>query len=134
MFSMPQVYPDFGILQPPHTGFFWEQSCGMTKARSSRQTLSENLKALMAAHLSLNTFAKIVAAGGPTNGTLDRIRRMESGASIDQLDNLAKVFGLEPWQLLVPDLDPTNPPMLAHVTQRQLEMLERIRQAAKELS
>jgi transcriptional regulator with XRE-family HTH domain len=133
MLSMPEVYPVFGIYQAPHTGFQWAQSSVMIEARSSRQILAANLKALMAAHLSLNTFAKIVAAGGPTNGTLDRIRRMESGASIDQLDTLAKVYGLEPWQLLVPDLDPTNPPMLAHVTQRQLEMLERIKQAAKEL-
>ena len=59
---------------------------------------------------------------------------MESGASIDQLDTLAKVYGLEPWQLLVPNLDPTNPPMLATISKQQLEMLERIKQAAKELT
>ena len=82
----------------------------------------------------MDTFKKIVAAGGPTNGTLDRIRRMESGASIDQLDALAKIYGLEPWQLLVPNLDPTNPPMLASISAKQMEMLERIKQAAKELT
>jgi hypothetical protein len=133
MFSMPRVYPEIGMCQAPLTGFLLVQTHGMKEGKSSRQILAANLKALMGAHLGLSTFPKIVAAGGPSNGTLDRIRRMESGASIDQLDTLAKVFGLEPWQLLVPDLDPTNPPMLAHVTQRQLEMLERIKQAAKEL-
>lgn len=100
---------------------------------TSRQVLATNLKALMASHPALDTFGKIVAAGGPSNGTLDRIRRMESGASIDQLDTLAKIYGLEPWQLLVPNLDPTNPPMLAAISAKQMEMLERIKQAAKEL-
>ena len=100
---------------------------------TSRQVLAANLKALMASLSALDTFCILVAAGGPSNGTLDWIRRMESGASIDQLDILAKIYGLEPWQLLVPNLDPTNPPMLASISQRQLEMLERIKQAAKEL-
>lgn len=101
---------------------------------TSRQVLAANLKALMASHPSLDTFTKIVEAGGPSNGTLDRMRRMTAGASIDQLDTLAKVYGLEPWQLLVPNLDPTNPPMLATISKQQLEMLERIKQAAKELT
>ena len=71
----------------------------------SRSILAANLKALMRERLNLNTFPKIVKAGGPTNGTLDRIRRCESGASVDQIDLLAKVFEIEPWMLLVPGLD-----------------------------
>jgi hypothetical protein len=78
----------------------------------ARVVLAENLKALMAARPALDAFPKIVAAGGPSNGTLDRIRRAASGCSVDQLDLLAKVFELQPWQLMTPGLDPTNPPML----------------------
>ena len=58
---------------------------------------------------------------------------MESGCSIDELDKLAKIFELESWQLLVPDLDPTNPPMLAQVSQRQLELYAKLKQVAKQL-
>ena len=87
----------------------------------------------MDSHASLDRFAKIVKAGGPSNGTLDRIRRMESGCSIDELDKLAKVFELESWQLLVPDLDPTNPPLLAHVSQRQLDLYAKLKSVAKQL-
>lgn len=101
--------------------------------KTSRQILSENLRSLMDSHAHLDRFAKIVKAGGPSNGTLDRIRRMESGCSIDELDKLAKVFELESWQLLVPNLDPTNPPLLAQVSQRQLEMYARIKAAAANL-
>lgn len=106
--------------------------------RTSRQILSANLRALMACHAHLDTFKKIVQAGrdygGPSNGTLDRIRRMESGCSIDELDKLAHIFELESWQLLVPDLDPANPPLLAHVSERQLELLAKFKLMAKQVS
>jgi hypothetical protein len=80
--------------------------------KTARNVIAENLKALMAARPKLNTFPKITAAGGPSNGTLDRIRRAESGCSLDQLDLLGKVFELDPWQLLVPNLQANNPPIL----------------------
>lgn len=88
---------------------------------TARSILAENLKALMAARPGLGTFTEIVAAGGPSNGTLDRIRRQESGCSVDQLDLLARVFGLEPWQLLVPNLDPRakSPPRSAKPSRRR---------------
>lgn len=77
-----------------------------------REILARNLVALMKARPELSTFPKITAAGGPTNGTLDRIRRAESAAKVDELERLASVFKLEPWMLLVPDLDPADPPRL----------------------
>jgi hypothetical protein len=69
-----------------------------------RDVLAENLKKLMAATPELNTFPQITKAGGGSNGTLDRIRRKTLATSIDNLDPLARVYGLEPWQLLVPTL------------------------------
>lgn len=99
----------------------------------ARQTLSTNLKRLMECHADLNTFPKIIKKCGISNGTLDRIRRCEVGASIDQLDLLAKAFEMEVWQLLVPNLEPANPPMLASVSEAQKAMLEKIKLAAAEL-
>lgn len=32
--------------------------------------------------------------------------------SLDKVEKIAKVFGLQAWQLLVPDLDPENAPKL----------------------
>jgi hypothetical protein len=69
-----------------------------------RDVLAENLRKLMAATPSLNTFSQITKAGGGSNGTLDRIRRRTTSTSIDNLEPLARVFGIEPWQLLVPNL------------------------------
>lgn len=74
--------------------------------------LAANINALMAARPRLDTVKKVHAAGGPSTGTVDRIRRAEIGTSVDQLDQFAAVFELEPWQLLVPGLQPNNPPIL----------------------
>ena len=77
-----------------------------------RQIVADNLKRLMDLRPNLNTLPKIAQAGGPSNGTLDRIRRLEVGCSIDQLAKIAEVFELDAWQLLVPNLQPNNPPIL----------------------
>lgn len=70
-----------------------------------RDVLAENLKKLMAATPSLRTIEMLVAAGAGTTGTLDRIKRKESATGVDNLEPLAKAFGLsEPWRLLVPTL------------------------------
>ena len=83
-----------------------------------RAVISENLRALMAAHPNLDTLEKITAQGGGSNGTLDRMRRGASSCRLDALADVAKVFGLEPWQLLVPRLDPHNLPRLEMDTSR----------------
>jgi hypothetical protein len=81
-----------------------------------RDVLAANLVRLMKAHPDLSSFPAITERGGGANGTLDRIRRKESATSIDNLAPLASVFGLEPWQLLVPDLDPAAPPQIIRST------------------
>jgi hypothetical protein len=45
-------------------------------------------------------------------GTVQRIRGRDSWPAGDTLHVLAETFGLEVWQLLVPDLDPKHPPTL----------------------
>ena len=45
---------------------------------------------------------KITARSGVTNGTLDRIRRAVVSTRVDELEKLARAFGVEPWELLRP--------------------------------
>lgn len=91
---------------------------------SPRQVLSENLRALLSSDLEgprtikevANASADIRLAGEDmhlSNGKVGRIYKGESGTSVDSLYGLARVFGLEPWQLLVPGLDPKALPRLA---------------------
>lgn len=100
----------------------------------TRKVLADNLVALMAARPALSGFTEIVKAGGPSNGTLDRIRRMESACTVDQLDKLAAVFELETWQLLVPALAPNNPPVLQGArSKHERELWRKIERVAAEV-
>lgn len=49
---------------------------------------------------------------GIGEATLTRIQEGSPGTQLDSLVSLAAAFDLEPWQLLVPDLDPDAPPRL----------------------
>lgn len=95
------INPELGSIASPHTGVgYWQ-----TFAMRPRDVLANNLRKLMAATPSLSKFPQITAAGGGTNGTLDRIRRKVSAAGVDTVGELAQVYGLTAWQLLSPDLE-----------------------------
>lgn len=76
------------------------QTFGMT----TRDILAENFNKLRDACPKLYSLKDITKAGGGSNGTLGRISAKQSGASIDTIEALARVYGLEAWQLLVPSL------------------------------
>jgi hypothetical protein len=77
-----------------------------------RRVLADNLRTLMDAHPDLDTIKKVVSRGGGSNGTVGRMLQGDTASRIDAVADVAKVFGLEAWQLLVPNLDPTHPPSL----------------------
>lgn len=87
-----------------------------------RLTLARNLRRLMDANPKLGTIEKIVAAGGGTNGTVGRMLQGETSARIDAVAQVARAFGLQPWQLLVPNLDPEHLPHL-EMDSRRAELL-----------
>lgn len=68
-----------------------------------RQVLADNLRRLMAADINLSSQSKVLRrANGLSNGTLDRIRRATVSCGVDELQKLAEVFNVEPWELLKP--------------------------------
>jgi hypothetical protein len=83
-----------------------------------KEILKANLYALMKEsdrYASLSTIEKIVKASGGvlTNGTVGRMTKGDSPTDIDRLGELAKVFNLQPWQLLVPRIRAEALPVLA---------------------
>ena len=76
-----------------------------------RDTLSNNLRALMAARPDLDTLPKITARSGVSNGTLDRIRRAVVSTRVDELEKLGRAFGIEAWELLRPHGHATLSPL-----------------------
>ncbi len=57
---------------------------------------------------------------------IDRIIKKEYSTTVDALDEIAAAIGCQPWQLLVPNMDLNNPPMLV-MGQAEREIYNRIR-------
>lgn len=100
---------------------------------ATREILSKNLYTLMKesprfAHLS--TIQKIVVASGGklANGTVGRMTKGDAPTDVDRLGELAEVFGLQAWQLLVPDIKANTVPVLADST-----YLDNIREIVKSI-
>lgn len=72
---------------------------------NARELLAKNFKKLRDATPGLSAPKDIVNSGAATNGTIGRINKMESGPSIDTVDQLAAAYGLQAWQMLVPTLE-----------------------------
>jgi hypothetical protein len=78
------------------------------KRPSPRMVLSTNLRTLMGAVPALGTIKKVADASASklSNGKVGRIYAASHTTDIDTLQDLADLFGVQPWQLLVPDLKP----------------------------
>lgn len=60
-------------------------------------------------------FEKIVELGTRAKvgkSSIDRIKKKEAKARIDSVESIAKAYGLDAWQFLVPELDVDSPPKL----------------------
>lgn len=90
-----------------------------------RTVLRDNVTALLR-HSGHHKAGKVVwhalvTEYGIANGTAQRIKAAETSVGIEVLEDLAKAFRLQPWQLLVPSLDPTNMPVIGMTeTERRL--------------
>lgn len=90
------------------------------------EILAANLAALRDADAVLTSQGKIGDRAGINQRTVGRIINMEHEPTVGQLTKLARAFRLQPWQLLVPGLQPTNPPMLASESEALRELLSNI--------
>lgn len=76
---------------------------------SAREDLAENIRCLVEQAGSQSALAK--KCGVPQR-TISRAMNAENATTVDTLNDLAKGLGMQPWQLLVSGLDPSNPPLL----------------------
>lgn len=84
---------------------------------SAKAIVSQNLKTLKEASLSLKGPMSIEKAGGPGHSSVHRVEKGEQAPTVEVVEQLAKVFGLKPWQFLIPGItataDGTNHPPVA---------------------
>lgn len=108
-------------------------------AMTARETLSENLQALMDTHHTLKSTLAIeraTEAAGCKVGksTIDRALRGETNLTIDYLEAIAGVYGLDTWQLMTPGLRPKSPPVLRSIGETEDKLYKRIGELAKEIA
>ena len=96
------------------------------------EILSANLKALMAAHETLNTQAAVGRASNINQRTVGYIINKEHSCGLKQLEAIAQAFDLLTWQLLVPNLDPKSPPV-CEFTKVERDLYKKLRTLVKQL-
>jgi len=105
---------------------------GVKNVDMTMNILSANLRALMAAHVTLTTQAAVGRACGIDQRTVGRIINMEHSPGVQQLEAIAAAFDLLTWQLLVPNLDPKNPPV-CEFNKVERDLYKKLRTLVKQL-
>jgi hypothetical protein len=103
----------FGITNQPHSDEELNYHVPMANnPNNTKAVLWENVQSLMLRKYhkeNLWAFCKFVGIG-PATGT--RIKEQRTSVGMDVIEKIADKFDLQPWHLLVPNLDPANPPLV----------------------
>lgn len=95
--------------------------------------LWQNIQALMKKRYGDENLSRFAEDCGFAQSTATRIKQQRTAIGLDKLDQIARAFNLATWQLLVPGLDPENPPALQPVSDHERELYKRFRAVAKEI-
>lgn len=77
-----------------------------------KSVLWTNIAALMRHHYGKENINQLHKESKVSLATFTRIKQQGTSVGIDIVGQVAAAFGLEAWQLLVPDLDPESVPTL----------------------
>lgn len=75
------------------------------KKLQAAEALAENLSALMSADANLSTGPRVAKASGVSRKSINNISENRHDPKLSSVEAIAKAFGLEAYQLLVPGLD-----------------------------
>lgn len=95
--------------------------------------LWQNIQALMMKRYGEVNLSRFSTDCGFAQSTATRIKQQQTAIGLDKLDMIARAFGLSTWQLLVPGMDPENPPALKPVGDTERELYRKIGSIAKEI-
>lgn len=113
---------------------------GIAGTMDIRKILADNLAQLQARHKDLASTPAIERAtaemgeGKKIGKTvIQQVQKCKTPFNLDDLQTLAELFGLDAWQLLVPQIDPEHPPVLTSVGETDRKMYERMKAAREAL-
>lgn len=78
----------------------------------------DNVRRLLGLAPGSSGVAELMRRSGLKNGSAQRVLAGETSIGLDLLADLARSFGLEPWQLLIEGLDPERLPQIHHPSSR----------------
>lgn len=94
-----------------------------------RKILALNLKALLADRHGPSSEMELARRSKVAQATIGRIKREEVAASIETLAAIATAYGLEPWQLLIAGMDPSNPPVIQPLSKAERALYDGLKAA-----
>lgn len=113
---------------------------GIAGTMDIRQILANNLEQLQARHKDLQSTPAIERATAEmgegkkiSKTVIQQVQKGKTPFNLDDLQTLAELFGLDAWQLLVPQIDPEHPPVLTSVGETDRKMYERMKAAREAL-
>lgn len=105
---------------------------------SAKTVLAENIQKLMDANPGLSSLVKVATEAkrrghAVSKNAVDTARKGTNAATIDSVDAIARAFEMEAWQLLVPGMNPKNPPVLNSVGETEDALYRKLGAVAKEI-
>lgn len=98
-----------------------------------RAVLAQNVQALLNSKDGPSNPTALGKKAGVGQATIERILSDEGvDARIETVEKIAKVYGLQAWQLLVAGMDPANPPVLVPISKAERALYEGLKAAMKE--
>jgi len=98
----------------------------------SRKTLWKSVGALMKKHYGGENLTRLAKECKFGPGTASRIKEAKTSVGLDIIDKIAKKFGVDAWELLVPGFDPDARPALQPLSEAERQLYVRFKDLAKE--
>lgn len=95
--------------------------------------LWSNVSALMIDRYGKINMQRLAQAAGVGIASIQRMRDENTSIGIDIVAKVAGAFDLLPWQLLFPNLNPKNPPVLC-ITEEERALYARLQVAAESVA
>jgi hypothetical protein len=105
----------------------------MTDDRDPRRILWTNISSLMQQRWLGENLTRLAREAKVGPGTVSRMKACETFLQLDTVAALAAVFDLAAWQVLVPGLEPGNPPALAVESPAERRLYKRFLEFKKSL-
>ena len=135
---MVVMAPSLGILVhrvKAHVSTARRQNC-LVRSDPVQTILAANVRALMQANPSLKTQGAVADATRRAGLAIDqktvgRVLKASHAVQLDTVQALAAAFGVEPYQLLIPGLDPKNPQILRALSKAEENLYKALEAARK---